>query len=113
MFSNFAENTGIRLNGVDPAAEDAAVPALRSASTRATRPAHWLNPAGLIPTLLARGMKVKVGDSVVLVVTNASGSVNGKTFIVGGVLRHHRPRWTRRLHPHQRHVSCCAWTRRK
>jgi putative ABC transport system permease protein len=31
-------------------------------------------------------MKVKVGDSVVLVATNASGSVNGKTFIVGGIL---------------------------
>jgi putative ABC transport system permease protein len=29
MFSNFTENSSIRLNGVDAAAEDAAVPALR------------------------------------------------------------------------------------
>ena len=29
MFSNFTETTSIRLNGVDPAAEDAAVPGLR------------------------------------------------------------------------------------
>ena len=31
-------------------------------------------------------MKVKVGDTVVLVATNLDGSVNGKTFIVQGVL---------------------------
>jgi len=29
---------------------------------------------------------VNVGDNVVLVVTNASGSVNGKNFVVGGIL---------------------------
>jgi putative ABC transport system permease protein len=32
-------------------------------------------------------MKVKVGDTVVLVATNRDGSVNGKTFTVGGVLQ--------------------------
>ena len=31
-------------------------------------------------------MKVKVGDTVVLVATNRDGSVNGKTFTVSGVL---------------------------
>ncbi len=87
MFSNFAENTSIRLNGVDPAAEDAAVPALRERINEGDKTGPLVEPGKvLIPTLLARGMKVKVGDSVVLVVTNASGSVNGKTFIVGGVL---------------------------
>ena len=40
----------------------------------------------LIPELLARGMKVKAGDTVVLVATNRDGSVNGKTFTVQGVL---------------------------
>lgn len=87
MFSNFTENTSIRLNGVDPAAEDAAVPALRERINEGDKTGALVEPGKvLIPTLLARGMKVKVGDSVVLVVTNASGSVNGKTFIVGGVL---------------------------
>ena len=87
MFSNFTENTSIRLNGVDPAAEDAAVPALRERINEGDKTGPLVEPGKvLIPTLLARGMKVKVGDSVVLVVTNASGSVNGKTFIVGGVL---------------------------
>lgn len=87
MFSNFTENTSIRLNGVDPVAEDAAVPALRERINEGNKAGPLVEPGQvLIPTLLARGMKVKVGDSVVLVVTNASGSVNGKTFTVGGVL---------------------------
>ncbi len=40
----------------------------------------------LIPDILATGMKIKVGDTVVLVATNLDGSVNGKTFVVQGVL---------------------------
>ena len=87
MFSNFTENTSIRLNGIDPAAEDAALPTLRKRIKEGDKTGPLVAPGKvLIPTLLARGMKVKVGDSVVLVATNASGSVNGRTFIVGGVL---------------------------
>lgn len=87
MFSNFTENTSIRLNGVDPVAEDAALPALRQRINDGDKTGPLVAPGKvLIPTLLARGMKVKVGDEVVLVVTNASGSVNGKTFTVGGIL---------------------------
>ncbi len=87
MFSNFTENTSIRLNGIDPAAENVALPALRQRINDSDK-AGPLVARGkvLIPTLLARGMKVNVGDEVVLVVTNASGSVNGKTFTVGGIL---------------------------
>ena len=33
----------------------------------------------LIPEILAKGMKINVGDTVVLVATNLDGSVNGKT----------------------------------
>jgi len=40
----------------------------------------------VIPQLLARGMKTKVGDTVVVVATNRDGSVNGKTFVVRGIL---------------------------
>jgi len=39
-----------------------------------------------VRSLLAKGMKVKPGDSIVLVVTNASGSVNAKSFRVRGIL---------------------------
>ncbi len=87
MFSNFTENSSIRLNGVDAAAEDAAVPALRQRVSEGDKTRPLVEPGKvLVPALLARGMKVKLGDSVVLVATNASGSVNGKTFVVGGIL---------------------------
>ncbi len=87
MFSNFTENTSVRLNGIDPAAEDATVPALRQRINDGDRTGPLVAPGKvLIPTLIARGMKVKVGDAVVLVVTNASGSVNGKNFVVSGIL---------------------------
>jgi len=40
----------------------------------------------MIPTLLAKGLKVKLGDAVVVVATNVDGSVNGKQFVVSGIL---------------------------
>ena len=40
----------------------------------------------LIPELLARGMKVRVGDMIVIIATNKDGSVNGKQLKVGGIL---------------------------
>ena len=87
MFSNFTENTSIRLNGVDPAAEEATVPGLRQRINDGDKTGALVSPGKvLIPQLLARGMKVKVGDQVVLVVTNSSGSVNGKPFTVGDIL---------------------------
>lgn len=87
MFSNFTENSSIRLNGIDAAAEDAAVPALRQRISEGDKTGPLVEPGKvLVPALLAKGMKVKLGDQVVLVATNAQGSVNGKTFTVGGIL---------------------------
>lgn len=87
MFSNFAETTSIRLNGVHPAAEDATAPGLRRRILEGRKDGPLVGPGEvLIPELLARGMKVKVGDAIVLVATNKEGSVNGKTFTVRGVL---------------------------
>ncbi|MBC8246410.1 MAG: ABC transporter permease, partial [Deltaproteobacteria bacterium] len=40
----------------------------------------------LIPELLAKGLKVKVGDTVVVIATNKDGSVNGKQFRVSGIV---------------------------
>jgi putative ABC transport system permease protein len=87
MFSNFTETTSIRLNGVIPDREAAAMPMLAERVVDGDV-ANALLERGklLIPEILARGMKVKVGDTVVLVATNLDGSVNGKTFVVQGVL---------------------------
>jgi len=87
MFSNFTETTSIRLNGVLPEREAAAMPMLPGRLVQGSV-ANGLVERGkvLIPEILARGMKIKVGDTVVLVATNLDGSVNGKTFVVQGVL---------------------------
>jgi putative ABC transport system permease protein len=84
MFSNFTETTNIRLNAVIPEKEFAVTPLLPS---RIHDGAHDIKRGEiLIPDLLAKGMKVNVGDMVVVVATNRDGSVNGRQFKVGGLL---------------------------
>ncbi len=87
MFSNFTETTSIRINGIDPEKEAATTPLLPGRMIEGSKEGALLNPGEiLIPALLARGMKVKTGDTIVLVATNRDGSVNGKTFVVRGIL---------------------------
>jgi len=87
MFSNFTETTSIRVNGVDPAKEAATIPLMPGRVVQGSAQPPLLKPGEiLVPALLARGLKVKVGDTVVLVATNLQGSVNAKTFVVRGVL---------------------------
>jgi putative ABC transport system permease protein len=84
VFSNFVESTNIRLNAVDPEMELATVPLLAS---RIISGEKTIKPGEiLVPELLAKGMKVGVGDTAVVVATNEDGSVNGYQFTVGGVL---------------------------
>ena len=84
MFSTFVETTNIRLNGVYPEKEFKTVPLLAS---RITEGQKALNKGEiLLPELLARGMKAKIGDMIVIVATNQDGSVNGKQFKVAGTL---------------------------
>jgi len=85
VFSNFVESTNIRLNAVDPEKEWATVPLLPYriiSGSKTIRPGEIL-----VPELLAKGMKVGVGDTAVVVATNEDGSVNGYQFTVGGILR--------------------------
>jgi putative ABC transport system permease protein len=87
MFSNFTETTSIRVNGVDPDKEAATMPLLPGRLVQGSKERPLLKPGEiLIPTLLARGLNVKVGDTVVLVATNREGSVNGKTFVVRAIM---------------------------
>jgi len=84
MFSNFVETTNVRLNGVYPEDEFKTVPLFLS---RIREGEKTIKPGEiLVPELLAKGMKVKVGDTVVVIATNRDGSVNGKQFQVGGIL---------------------------
>jgi putative ABC transport system permease protein len=87
MFSNFAETTSIRVNGIDPTREAATVPMLSGRLLEGDKAKPLVERGRIvIPVLLARGMKTKLGDTVVVVATNRDGSVNGKTFVVSGIL---------------------------
>jgi putative ABC transport system permease protein len=84
VFSNFVDSTNVRLNAVDPEKEMATVPLLAS---RIIKGEKNIEPGEiLVPELLARGMKVGVGDVAVVVATNEDGSVNGYQFTVGGIV---------------------------
>jgi putative ABC transport system permease protein len=86
MFSNFSETTSIRVNGIDPVQESATVPLLKGRMIEGAKDGALVEKGQIvIPVLLARGMKVKVGDTVVLVATNRDGSVNGKTFVIRSI----------------------------
>lgn len=87
MFSNFTETTNIRLNAVIPEREAATAPSLANRIIEGNKEGALLSKGKiLIPEIIAKGMKVKPGDSVVIVANNKDGSVNGQTFIVQGVL---------------------------
>jgi putative ABC transport system permease protein len=87
MFSTFVETTGLRVTAVDPEREFAVCPKLATRVVQGDRtPAGLARGKILVPELLARGMGIKVGDTVVVVATNKDGSVNGKTLLVSGIL---------------------------
>jgi putative ABC transport system permease protein len=85
MLSNYSESTNVRITAVEPERERATVPLLAKRVQGAS--AQLLGRGDLlVPEILARGMKLAVGDSVVLVATNREGSVNGRAFRVAGVV---------------------------
>jgi putative ABC transport system permease protein len=87
MFSNFTETTGLRVTAVYPDREFAVCPKLPTRVVQGDRtPAALARGRILVPELLARGMGIKIGDTVVVVATNKDGSVNGKTLLVSGIL---------------------------
>jgi putative ABC transport system permease protein len=87
MLSNYAQTTNVRLNGINPEKENAAAPLLKSRVLNADKDQPLLKKGEvLLPEVLAKGLKLKKGDTVVLVANNKDGSVNGMTFKVAGVI---------------------------
>ncbi len=86
MFSNYTESTNIRLNAVHPDMEMQTVPLLKDRIIKGKKEGLLQKGEILVPELIAKGMKIKVGNGVVLVATNQDGSVNGQTFTVRGIL---------------------------
>ncbi len=85
MFSNYVASTGIRLNGIDPLKESQTLP-LFSSRLDGMDTASLKEGSILVPALIAKGMKVKKDDTIVLVATNQKGSVNGLNFKVAGTI---------------------------
>jgi putative ABC transport system permease protein len=83
-FSNFVETTNIRLNGIDPVEEIKTIPLFPARIIEGEKIVR--KGEILIPELLAKGMKVKVADTIVIIATNQDGSVNGRQFRVGGIV---------------------------
>lgn len=89
MLSNFAETTNIRLNAIDPEKEMEVCPNVseRMKFRGSKSPDILIKPGEIIlPDKLAKGMKIKIKDSVVLVAHNRDGSVNGLNFTVAGII---------------------------
>ncbi len=86
MFSNFTETTNIRLNAVLPDKEMGAAPLIADRIIQGEKDGLIAKGEILVPELIAKGLKVKVGDTIVLVANNKDGSVNGQTFVVRGIL---------------------------
>ncbi|MGD9809316.1 MAG: ABC transporter permease [Deferribacterales bacterium] len=84
MFSTFSETSNIRLNGIDPDREFKVTPILPD---RISEGSKTLSRGEIIvPRLFANSMKVKTGDTVVVIATNSDGSVNGKQLKVSGIV---------------------------
>lgn len=86
MFSNYTETTNIRLNAISPDQEVQTMPALLHRIVKGDKEGLLKQGEIIVPELLAKGMKVDVGDGVVLVATNKDGSVNGQSFVVRSII---------------------------
>ena len=88
MLSNFRETTNIRLTAVEPEMENNACPRLvERIKGEIQDPGEFIEQGKIIiPENLAKGLKLKKGDEVVLVANNKDGSVNGVSLVVSYII---------------------------
>ncbi len=90
MLSNFTDTTNLRLNAINPEKEILVCPDVGNRMTfDKKRDLSLLLSQGevIIPEKLAKGLKLKIGDPVVLVANNRDGSVNGLNFKIAGIIK--------------------------
>ncbi|MBC8184818.1 ABC transporter permease [candidate division KSB1 bacterium] len=83
MLSNYLESTSGKFSAIIPADEDKVVPLLKK---RLKKGKFLQKGEILLPELITKGFNSKIGDDIVLVATNADGSINGQTFKIAGVM---------------------------
>lgn len=86
LFSNFTTSTNIRLNAVNPKDEFNSLPLLKTRILGEKAEEALKKGEILLPELIAKGMRVKKGDTIVLVANNKKGSVNGINLKVSGLI---------------------------
>lgn len=87
MISNYDKSVAMRVTAIEPEEEAKVTPAL-SERVEGAKGKAVLGKGGIVLSdSIAKNMNMKVGDEIVVVATNASGSVNGKSFIVEGIAR--------------------------
>lgn len=86
MLSNFEQTTNIRLTAIVPEMELSTCPALADRLVGDPRNVFLQEGELIVPENLAIGLKLMVGDEVVLVGTNQDGSVNGISLKVAGIM---------------------------
>jgi len=88
MLSNYEQTTNIRLTAVNPEMENKASPTLVERIINFPgKPDAFIKEGELIvPENLAKGLKLKSGQEVVLVANNKDGSVNGMSFTIAGIM---------------------------
>ena len=87
MLSNFQKTASVRMTAIISEQEGQTCPDLpKRIVGRTSNDPQFLKPGEiLVPTNIAKGLKLDVGSDVVVVATNQDGSVNGLNFRVGGI----------------------------
>lgn len=83
MLSNYMESTSAKFSAIIPIKERKVVPLLEG---RLKEGKFLQKGEILLPELITKGFKSKIGDDIVLVANNADGSVNGQSFKITGVM---------------------------
>ena len=83
MVSNYLESTSAKFSAIIPAKESKVAPLLKDRLIQG----NFLNKGEiLLPDVITKGFKSKIGDDIVLVATNADGSVNGQPLKISGIM---------------------------
>lgn len=83
IVSNYLESTTAKFSAIIPAKEMEVVPLLKDRLMEGT----FLKKGEiLLPEMITKGFNSKIGDDIVLVATNADGSVNGQPLVISGIM---------------------------
>ena len=83
IVSNYLESTNAKFSAIIPAKEIKVVPLIKNRLLKG----NFLKKGEiLLPELITKGFSSKIGDDIVLIATNADGSVNGQHLKISGIM---------------------------